>query len=253
MRFWGGEGLASLIASDLRGPAIAPGFSFFGACLLGLKRSKYYMLNRSGCHALEAARFPRLIPEPIHDRSGFGRQGSAAISARDRNAGLQHAPRSCVEGFLEIEKRSGMARQPFVRRRLAWRQSANVAFATKQRTSRRRGWRNAEDNLPAALLLGLINASSQALGFVLAYDMPTALRIDGLRVVIYPNDHRPPHVHVIGAGTEAVFILNCPAGPPGLRGSFGFTTAELNRIALALTANLTALCVEWERVHADNR
>jgi hypothetical protein len=31
----GFEGLASLLAIDLRGPAIAPGFSFFGACLLG--------------------------------------------------------------------------------------------------------------------------------------------------------------------------------------------------------------------------
>ncbi len=45
-------GLASLLAIDLRGPAIAPGFSFFGACLLGLNRSKYHMLNRSECHAL---------------------------------------------------------------------------------------------------------------------------------------------------------------------------------------------------------
>lgn len=81
--------------------------------------------------------------------------------------------------------------------------------------------------------------------------MPTVLRIDGLRVVIYPNDHRPPHIHVWGAGTEAVFILNCPAGPPTLRGSFGFSTADLNRIALALAANLTALCVEWDRIH-DN-
>ena len=83
-------------------------------------------------------------------------------------------------------------------------------------------------------------------------DMPTALRIDGLRVVIYPNDHRPPHVHVRGAGTEAVFILNCPAGPPTLRGSFGFTTAELNRVASALADNLTSLCAEWERLHHDH-
>lgn len=28
-----------------------------------------------------------------------------------------------------------------------------------------------------------------------------------LRVAIYPNDHRPAHVHVIGDG-EAVFVLN---------------------------------------------
>jgi len=42
--------------------------------------------------------------------------------------------------------------------------------------------------------------------------MPTILRFNGLRVVVYPNDHRPAHVHVIGAGCEAVFNLNCPDG-----------------------------------------
>jgi hypothetical protein len=26
--------------------------------------------------------------------------------------------------------------------------------------------------------------------------MPTILRIGGLRVTIFPNDHRPPHVHI---------------------------------------------------------
>jgi hypothetical protein len=42
--------------------------------------------------------------------------------------------------------------------------------------------------------------------------MPTVLRIGGLRVAIYPNDHRPAHVHVVGDG-EAVFLLNRPDGP----------------------------------------
>lgn len=42
--------------------------------------------------------------------------------------------------------------------------------------------------------------------------MPTVARLGGLRVVIYPNDHRPAHVHVIGAGNEAIFVLNCPGG-----------------------------------------
>jgi hypothetical protein len=71
-------------------------------------------------------------------------------------------------------------------------------------------------------------------------------------VVIYPNDHRPPLVHVFGAGAEDIFILECPAGPPSLRGSFGFATAELNRIASALAGNLTALCLEWECIHHDH-
>jgi hypothetical protein len=37
--------------------------------------------------------------------------------------------------------------------------------------------------------------------------MPTVLTIFGLRVVIYPNDHRPAHVHVQGGGCEAVFNM----------------------------------------------
>jgi hypothetical protein len=42
--------------------------------------------------------------------------------------------------------------------------------------------------------------------------MPTVLRFAGWRVTIYPNDHRPAHVHAIGKDCEAVFELNCPAG-----------------------------------------
>jgi Domain of unknown function (DUF4160) len=82
--------------------------------------------------------------------------------------------------------------------------------------------------------------------------MPAVLRFDGLRVVIYPNDHRPAHVHVLGAGKEAVFILHCPSGPPTLRGGFGFSTAELNRILEALAAHLAALCDGWELIHGNH-
>ena len=56
--------------------------------------------------------------------------------------------------------------------------------------------------------------------------MPTVLRIGGLRVVIWPNDHRPAHVHVIGPDGEAVFNLHCPGGPPALRQSYGFGLAD---------------------------
>ncbi len=79
--------------------------------------------------------------------------------------------------------------------------------------------------------------------------MPTVLRLDGLRVVIYPNDHRPAHVHVIGPVGEAVFVLQCPAGPPVLRESFGFKRLELGRIRAGLAAALAALCDEWSAIH----
>lgn len=79
--------------------------------------------------------------------------------------------------------------------------------------------------------------------------MPTVKRIGGLRVVIYPNDHRPAHVHVIGNGCEAVFRLNCPAGPVELRENFGFPVQALGGIVAALAADLTYLCNEWGKIH----
>ncbi|MBX3532510.1 MAG: DUF4160 domain-containing protein [Rhizobiaceae bacterium] len=79
--------------------------------------------------------------------------------------------------------------------------------------------------------------------------MPTVFRFDGLRVVIYPNDHRPAHVHVKGAAGEAVFILHCPDGPPALRESFGFNGPELNKIEVELGGVLVTLCAEWRTIH----
>lgn len=75
------------------------------------------------------------------------------------------------------------------------------------------------------------------------------MRLDGLRVVVYPNDHRPAHVHVIGRGCEAVFNLNCPTGPVELRENYRFPKRELSRILDVLTANLKGFCRAWEHIH----
>ncbi len=77
--------------------------------------------------------------------------------------------------------------------------------------------------------------------------MPTILRFSGLRVAIYPNDHR--HVHVIGNGCEAVCNLNCPAGPLRLRENYGFSRAAVSRIQKVLANHLQALCRRWEEIH----
>jgi len=79
--------------------------------------------------------------------------------------------------------------------------------------------------------------------------MPTVFRFDGLRVVIYPADHRPEHVHVIGPDGEAVFILNCPAGPPELRENYGFSRPQVGRIKDELASKAAVLCEEWGRIH----
>ena len=81
--------------------------------------------------------------------------------------------------------------------------------------------------------------------------MPTVFRTKGFRVVIYPNDHRPVHVHVQGTGREAVFKLHCPSGPPELRENYDFSRKELGTIADELAKNLASLCADWRKIHGD--
>jgi hypothetical protein len=79
--------------------------------------------------------------------------------------------------------------------------------------------------------------------------MPTVLRFDGLRVVIYPNDHRPAHVHVIGKGCEALFNLNCPGGPVELRENYRFSRRQISKIGSVSMKHLDELCQAWEEIH----
>lgn len=79
--------------------------------------------------------------------------------------------------------------------------------------------------------------------------MPTVLRLGGLRVVIYLNDHQPAHVHVIGRGHEAIFELNGRSGTVTIRENYGFTRREIADIERALIQSLAGLSAEWERIH----
>ena len=81
--------------------------------------------------------------------------------------------------------------------------------------------------------------------------MPTVLRFDGFRIVVYPADHVPAHVHVFGGGHEAVFDLNCPAGPVALRENYGFSRPAIVRIRKALDAAVPTLCHKWSSIHGQ--
>jgi hypothetical protein len=82
--------------------------------------------------------------------------------------------------------------------------------------------------------------------------VPTVHKLGALRIVIYPNDHRPAHVHVVGGGHAAVFNLRCPVGPPELRENYGFPRAKLIRIERHIRSRLSALCRAWEKIHGDH-
>ena len=70
---------------------------------------------------------------------------------------------------------------------------------------------------------------------------PTVFRTRNLRVVIYPRDHLPPHVHVIGPDVEAKFeilTLECIS-------SNGFAGSELERIRYYLSERQEQLMEKW--------
>ncbi len=79
--------------------------------------------------------------------------------------------------------------------------------------------------------------------------MPTVMRIGAFRVVVYPDDHRPSHVHLIGNGNEAVFELNRPDGPVTLCENHGFARHELGRFKMQVGDILADLCQRWRIIH----
>ncbi|RUO97996.1 DUF4160 domain-containing protein [Hyphomicrobium sp.] len=81
-------------------------------------------------------------------------------------------------------------------------------------------------------------------------------RKGNLRIVIWSNDHRPSHVHVIkgkGKGElSASFLLRCPNGPPELReADHGVTVKMINRWLAFVVKNLEKACADWSAIHGD--
>lgn len=75
--------------------------------------------------------------------------------------------------------------------------------------------------------------------------MPTVLRIDGLRIVIYPNDHPPAHVHVFGPGWVVVINLI----EPEVREAIGCDEREARRVLLLIADYRETLMDAWRRFH----
>jgi hypothetical protein len=78
--------------------------------------------------------------------------------------------------------------------------------------------------------------------------MVTVLRADGLRIVIYANDHQPAHVHVFGDG-EAKINLAGGGGMPSLIWAEGMTRAEVRRVMRLVTEQQAFLLQRWEDIH----
>lgn len=79
--------------------------------------------------------------------------------------------------------------------------------------------------------------------------MPTILLEGGFAVRIYPNDHAPPHVHVVKGDGTARVALGDEMARPRLLTAAGMSRSDAAR-ALRLVARHQALCLRrWREAH----
>jgi hypothetical protein len=77
--------------------------------------------------------------------------------------------------------------------------------------------------------------------------MPTLIREAGYRVMMYFNDHNPPHVHVFSAEKEARVTLD----PIELKTNLGFNTHEVRDILDIIERHQAELLAAWRRIHPE--
>jgi hypothetical protein len=78
--------------------------------------------------------------------------------------------------------------------------------------------------------------------------MVTVLRADGLRVVIYVNDHLPAHVHVFGDGEAKINLLG-EDGQPDLVWADTMTRSEVRRAMRVVADHRAFLLQRWGDIH----
>jgi Domain of unknown function (DUF4160) len=78
--------------------------------------------------------------------------------------------------------------------------------------------------------------------------MVTVLRAEGLRVIIYINDHLPAHVHVFGAGEAKINLIGIQ-GAPELVWADNMTRSEVRRSMRVVAEQLAFLLQRWEDIH----
>ena len=81
--------------------------------------------------------------------------------------------------------------------------------------------------------------------------MPTVLRQDGFRVVIFhpPREHKPPHVHVWNADGEVIIGLPARGRRQTIREVAGMGAADVTRAFWLVEAHANYLLERWNEYH----
>lgn len=78
--------------------------------------------------------------------------------------------------------------------------------------------------------------------------MVTVLRAEGLRLMIFVNDHLPAHVHVFGDGEAKIDLLGAD-GTPALIWVDGMSRGEVRRAMRLVVEQQKFLLARWEEIH----
>lgn len=78
--------------------------------------------------------------------------------------------------------------------------------------------------------------------------MPNVLSENGFQVMIYPDDHRPAHVHVYKSGV-VVISLNNRRTPPSVREIVGMSRQDVRAALVLVTQHKQHLVKAWRRHH----
>ncbi len=81
--------------------------------------------------------------------------------------------------------------------------------------------------------------------------MPTILRKDGFRIVIYFDDHLPAHVHAISADTEAKINLKGSKNLPEIIQYRGKRNQAIKALEI-VTAHQNELLDAWRQIHGES-
>lgn len=80
--------------------------------------------------------------------------------------------------------------------------------------------------------------------------MPTILREQGFRVVIYLNDHLPSHVHVFKGSGEVRIELGDEELNPSLMSITGqISDKDVAKALYLVTENQANLLAKWREIH----
>lgn len=73
-------------------------------------------------------------------------------------------------------------------------------------------------------------------------------RADGLRIVIYTDDHEPAHVHVFGDGHAKINLIG-PDGEPALVWAEDMKRNEARRAMTLVTEHRQVFLARWREIH----